>query len=192
MDPFDLQQELEALAGNAYNPDLAQQDTPEPISATIKRWQTLFGLSSGDAIDSIMAHRNNLTRARISDDHWQMVQRDKEAQGYDREAYEHELDVQKKKATVSNLLPTSEAVATAGALTYLVQLNGPLATPETVKRVTGMTALPVVVRGESVEDGRAVSLCCVDEQAKQALLHWAASEGNGFEPTLLVNPRSLR
>ena len=32
-----LHQELEALAGNAYNPDTNDQQTSEPISTTIKR-----------------------------------------------------------------------------------------------------------------------------------------------------------
>jgi hypothetical protein len=190
MDDYTLQLELETLAGNAYNLDLDNNiTTNEPISTTIIRWHTLFNISHSDAIDRIMEHRNNLTRTRIPNAHWDEVEAEKTALGYDREAYEYELDLQKKKALLPALLP---AATENSSVSYLVELSGPLDTAEKVRVAAGLEAVPEVVGGRSVEEDRAVLLCCIDADAKSALLQWAANEGGGFEPTILVNPTSLR
>lgn len=192
MDDYQLQQELEALAGNAYNPsDRDENAAAEPISTTMSRWQRLFGLSAEDAVDRIMDHRNDLTRSRVSDDHWSTVEDEKEALGYDREAYEYEIGLQKKKATLPDLVPTANE-GNDSTITYLVELTGPLDTVDKVRTAANMDTMPPLVSGTSAEDGRAVSLCCVDSTGKAAILHWASTEGGGFEPTILVDPRSLR
>ena len=188
MDDYALQQELEALAGNAFNPGLEDGTSPEPMMDTVKRWQKLFRLSDDAAIDRIQEHRNNLTRTRISDAHWDMIRSEKEANGYDRESYEYELELQKKKAVLPDLLPS----AGHGNLTYLVELNGVLDTPDKVQQAAGMHETPAVVTGRSLEKGCPVWLCCIDGAAKDTLLKWAADEGGGFEPTILVNPKSLQ
>ena len=189
MDDYRLQQELEALAGNAYNPDLENEEShSEPMSTTIARWERLFNLFPDEAVDRIMDHRDNLTRTRVSDAHWEMLQSEKEPEGYDREAYEYELELQKKKAALPNLIPAAED----SSVTYFVEMRRPLNSPEKVRQAARMVDLPAVVSGKSVEEGRAVWLCCIDSTAKTAVLHWAAGEGRGFEPTILVNPQSLR
>ncbi|KAK4541567.1 hypothetical protein LTR36_007864 [Oleoguttula mirabilis] len=192
MDDHSFQQELEALAGNAYNPDpLDTSGKPEPISATMARWQKLFHLSPDEAVDRIMDHRNNLTRTRVSDAHWDTVRSEKEAEGYDREAFEYELEVQKKKAQLPDLVPAAEGDA-GNRVTYLVELSGRLDTLEKVQQAACLEVMPEVVAGRSVEEGRAVQLCCINGTAKTAILRWASKEGGGFEPTILVDPRSLR
>ena len=187
MDDYTFHQELEALAGNAFNPDL-DHTKPEPMSDTIARWEKLFKLSRDEATVRIMDHRNNLTRSRISDDHWDLVYHEKEAEGYDRETYEYELNLQRKKAALSDLLPALEG----SRVTYLVELDGPLDSPEKVQRAAEINEVPLVVSGRSVEQGRMVWLCSIDGSAKTALLRWAANEGGGYEPTILVNPKSLQ
>lgn len=182
---FDLQQALEALAGNASTPTTSPN---EPMSATLSRWQRLFNLSADDAIDRIQAHRNNLTRPRVSDAHWDMIRAEQEAAGYDREAYEYELERQQRRAALADAVPAVEGSGVA----FLVELSEPLESAEVVRRVAGMAEVPAVVSGRSVEEAREVELCCVDEAAKAAVLRWAAEEGKGFEPTILVDPRSLR
>ncbi|KAK5173456.1 uncharacterized protein LTR77_002137 [Saxophila tyrrhenica] len=175
MDDLTFHQSLEALATNAYNPDLSTNDSPsEPISQTISRWHALFSIPESTAVDRILEHRNNLTRIRVSDAHWEAVEAERVASGYDREAYEYELELQKKRALLPELMPESEGAFT---VTYLVELAGPLESPEKVQRAA---------------EGREVSLCCLDGAAKNALLRWAAEEGGGSEPTILVNPKSLR
>ncbi|KXS95990.1 hypothetical protein AC578_8107 [Pseudocercospora eumusae] len=192
MDDYELQQELEALAGNAYDPNNNHGNmTAEPISTTMSRWQRLFGLSADDAVDSIMDHRNDLARSRVSDDHWHTVEVEKEMLGYDREAYEYEIGLQKKKATLPDLVPTADEESDS-AITYLVELTGPLDAVDKVRTAANMDGMPPLVSGTSTEDGRAVFLCCVDGKGKSAILHWASTAGGGFEPTTLVDPRSLR
>ena len=192
MDDYTLQQELEALAGNAWNPDVSDENSnPEPISATMARWQKLFNISADEAIERIMDHRNNLTRTRVSDDHWDTVREEKESSGYDREAYEYDLELQKKKAVLPSLLPTAEN-DTDSSVTYLVELTGRLDSVEKVRIAAELDSEPEVVRGHSEDTFRPVKLCCVDSAAKTAILQWASIEGGGFEPTILVDPRSLR
>lgn len=188
---FILQQELEALAGNAYNhePDETVKQA-EPISKTMARWQKLFGLSQDDAIDSIMDHRNNLTRTRISDAHWDTVRNEKEDDGYDKEAYEYELNLQKKRAALPEMLPATESADSS--ITYLIELSGPLDDVERVQQAAEMQDSPETVSGRSLEEGRSVQLCCIDGQAKKNILQWAVRRGGAFEPTILVNPRSLQ
>lgn len=147
MDDNLLQHELESLASNAYNPDgPSTSSQPEPISATISRWNRLFNIPGDDAVDRIMEHRNNLTRTRVSDEHWDAVRADKEGQGYDREAYEYELEMQKRMANLVNLLPVAEGEAEE-RMTFLVELSGPLGTVDAVQRAAGMGEAPEVVGG---------------------------------------------
>lgn len=190
MDEFTLQEELEALAGNAPNSVHEQVSELEPIKDTVARWQKLFSLPQDTAVDLIIDHRNNLTRTRISDELWETVRLEKESQGYDREAYEYEIDLHKKNALLPSLVPTQADFQSS--IAYLVELSGALESAERVQHAAKMASLPSVVNGESVEDGRPVSLCCVDGSAKNEILKWAASEGGGFEPTILVDPRSMR
>ena len=77
MDDYTFQQELEALAGNAFNPDFNADTVLEPMEATIDRWKKLFNLSGDEAVDRIQEHRNNLTRTRITYDHWEMIRSEK-------------------------------------------------------------------------------------------------------------------
>jgi hypothetical protein len=191
MDDLALQNELEALAGNAYNPNLPEDGTlPEPISTTIARWNSLFEIPGDDAVDVIMEHRNNLTRTRISDEHWEAVRTSKEPQGYDREAYEYELDLQKRKANMGNIVPVDDEAESR--VTYLVELSGPLEGLEVMQRAAGLNEAPPMVDGWSVEEGRSVQMCIVGNKEKRAILKWAAEQGGGFEPTILVNPKSIQ
>lgn len=193
MDDAALQLELEALAGNAYNPNLPSDDTPpEPISVTIARWNKLFSFPDDSAIDRIMEHRNNLTRTRISDEHWEAVRQSRQSEGYDREAYEYELDLQLRKAKMGNLVPVEKDSELEGSkMTYLVELSGPLESLEVLKRAAGLEDDPQRVDGWSVEGRRSVEMCIVGGREKREILRWAAEEGGGFEPTILVNPKSM-
>lgn len=188
-----LQLELEALASNAYNPNLPSDETqPEPISTTIARWNKLFNFPDDSAIDRIMEHRNNLTRTRISDEHWEAVRRVQEPEGYDREAYEYELDLQLRKAKMGNLVPVEEDEdLESSTMTYLVELSGPLESLEALKKAARLKEDPQRVNGWSVEERRSVEMCIVGGKEKREILRWAAEEGGGFEPTILVNPKSM-
>lgn len=189
MDDHTLQEELEALAGNAYNPAEDSESKPEPMKTTVARWQKLFNLPQDTAVDAIMEHRNNLTRTRVSDTLWETVRPERESQGYDREAYQYELDLQKRKAALPDITPAANE--SPSTMSYLVELSGPFTSAEIIQQAAKLKSLPPVVSGENVEDGRPVSLCCVDGTAKAHILQWASTEGGGFEPTILLDLRSL-
>ena len=192
MDDFALQSELEAMAGNAAFAMTGDEgEAPESIKKTMARWQELFEMDPDDAVERIMDHRQNLTRMWVSDEHWETVRDEAESQGHDRESYEYELELRKKKALLPDLMPVVDSSAD-DKMTYLVELSGPLTTPGDVQRAAGLEDEPPVVKGRSVEEERRVRLCCVDGKAKAAILRWASEAGGGYEPTILVDPRSLR
>ena len=180
------------MAGNAALPMMSDEgQAPESMKKTMARWQELFQLQPDDAVERIMDHRQNLTRMRVSDEHWGTVRDEAESQGHDRESYEYELELRKTKALLPDLMPGAGGSAD-DTITYLVELSGPLATPGDVQSAAGLEVEPPEVKGRSVEDERRVRLCCVNGKAKAAILRWASEKGGGFEPSILVDPRSLR
>ncbi|KAK3644136.1 hypothetical protein LTR56_004144 [Elasticomyces elasticus] len=193
MDDDALQAELEAMASNAgINETESGAENTEPMFTTIARWKHLFKLSPDTAVEKIIEHRNNLTRIRVSSEHWETVRDEQEVLGHDRESYEYELELaMKKRAMLPTLVPVADMSARE-TVTYLVELDGPLSSAEIVRETAGMEAVPPIVAGESVEEGRAVQLCCIDGTAKAAILRWASEEGGGYEPVILVDPRSMR
>jgi hypothetical protein len=86
MDPF---AELERMALNAQ----PEANNEEPSEEEVTRWQRLFHYSRSEATDLIQEHRSNISRQRVSDEYWELVREEKEAQWYDREAYEHDLEI---------------------------------------------------------------------------------------------------
>jgi len=69
----------------------------ELSDSAITRWQRLFCYTYAEAISRIEQHRSNFSRERMSDEHWEIVRCAKEADGYDREAYEHEIELGRTK-----------------------------------------------------------------------------------------------
>ncbi|KAK3677552.1 hypothetical protein LTR78_002402 [Recurvomyces mirabilis] len=173
MDDYALQSELEAMAGNAgMSMTNDEGQTAEGIGKTMARWQKLFKLEPDDAVERIMEHRQDLTRMRMSDDHWETVRNEAESHGHDRESYEYELELQKKRALLPDLMSVAGGPAD-DRMTYLVELSGPLATRSDVQRAAGLEHEPALVKGRNVEDERRVYLCCIDGKAKMAILTWA-------------------
>ncbi|KAF2720635.1 hypothetical protein K431DRAFT_226087 [Polychaeton citri CBS 116435] len=167
----------------------------EPIGRTTQRWQSLFHLSPDDAVDRLLAHRNNLTRPRVSDIHWDAVRESAESQGHDRESYEYELWLQQKRATLPSDATTAvESDVVDHRMRYLLELCGPLDSVQKAMRVAGLETVPEIRQGWSVENQQTVEVCCIDAAARAKVLKWSASDeagGGGWEPTILVDPRSL-
>jgi len=93
---MDLLSELENMASNVMDDSDAGPEL-ELSDSKITRWQLLFCYTRAEAISRIERHRNNFSRERISHEHWEMVRCAKEADGYDREAYEHEIELGRTK-----------------------------------------------------------------------------------------------
>lgn len=187
MDDYEIQQALESIASAAS----VLMDSTEPsteIAPTVQRWKKLFQLDDDDALDCITRHRNDLSRLRLSDAHWLMVREEMENAGYDREAFEYELNLEKSKALLDSDLSAVHG-STDDELCYLLELKGPLEDVATVCSVAGLNESPVVVKGTSTETWEAIRLCCIDAKARKTLLRWAVA--NGHDLTILVDPRSM-
>ncbi|TVY73486.1 hypothetical protein LSUE1_G007573 [Lachnellula suecica] len=181
---MDSLEELKQMARNATD---AQADGERPSEASIARWQNLFQYSRSEAADLILEHRNNFSRHRVSDEHWQLVQEEKEAQGYDREAYEHELEMsgRPKKSTghQGKKVLLSEAQA---RVMYLLKLEGPLNTSDRIREAGSLRASPEIIQG-SGDDGEA-AFCQIDRKAKYAISFWLRAQNLTFKPTLVRLP----
>jgi hypothetical protein len=110
-----------------------------------------------------------VTRERISDDHWELIKAEKEAAGYDREAYEHSLQLKDVFRGQSAAIPAPD-----GDLMLLFRLGGVLDSAEKVKEVAGMDEVPIVREGSS-ERGP-VKFCVVDQEAKKKLEEWLTQQ----------------
>ncbi|KAK0657285.1 hypothetical protein B0T16DRAFT_425566 [Cercophora newfieldiana] len=85
MEFHDLMSELESMATCAID------DQVDEIS--VQKWQSLFGYSHSAAQDKIKSHRADISRNPLSDTQWDLIRTEKEAVGYDKEAYEHSLSL---------------------------------------------------------------------------------------------------
>lgn len=197
MDSFD---ELERMALNATpgastNADLSKDNAiPEdwtnghPSEGDIARWQQLFKYPRSQAWDLIERHRNDISRQRIPDELWQMVRENKEAAGYDCEAYEHELaiaGISKAKPDVGQEKTVTNSPSQAHAI-YLLKLEGPLGTPEKVREATSSAELPEVIQGSG--DGGDAAFCRVNGNEKIAIALWLGRQKSSFNPTFVRLP----
>jgi hypothetical protein len=78
---MDLFEELERMALNAFE-EREDEERYGPSPEWVSRWQKLFNYSAVEAANFIEEQRKDFSRNRISDEHWDFVQRDMEARGY--------------------------------------------------------------------------------------------------------------
>jgi hypothetical protein len=110
-----------------------------------------------------------VTRERITDDHWALIRDEKEALGYDREAYEHSLQLPQVFKSQSATIPTTSA---DGEMMMLFRLGGLLDSPEKVKEITELDELPVVKEG--MGEMGLVQFCVVNLEVQKKLEEWLA------------------
>ncbi|TAQ87655.1 hypothetical protein B7494_g4038 [Chlorociboria aeruginascens] len=174
MDAFD---ELERMARNAAEPE--SQASPSDIA----RWQHLFSYSYDQAKQLIEQQMDDYVRARVSDEHWDMVRHDWEARGYDRQAFEHELSIGRNSTVITGV--SSKISASQARTHYLLKLEGSLNTAEKIRIAAGMQQLPRCRQGQGEEE--AAAFCEVDGVQKQAITAWLASQTgtSNFKPTFV-------
>ncbi|WEW57119.1 hypothetical protein PRK78_002579 [Emydomyces testavorans] len=176
---MDILGELEAMAQNAMdipNIEDVERDVPDD---TVNRWQTLFGYAPDEASESIKRHRTNLTRPRVSDQHWALVREAKEAEGHDRESYEYSM-------TINQVHPASWAKSTEPTLSksmFLLKLEGLLHTPEKIQEAAHLATPPQIHEGWD-EDGHSMRFVILDAAAAVHLK--TKFDGRAFQPTLFV------
>jgi hypothetical protein len=161
MDPFE---ELERMAQNAT----ASKST-EPTEGEISRWRRLFNYSRLEAIALINAHRSDVTRIQIPDEHWALIKEEREAAGYDRETYEHSLQLKDVLNSQSTVVHDAE-----GKAWCLIRLGGLLDSAEKVKEVAGLEEVPDVTEGQN--DMGIANFCMVDEEAKKKIEQWVEQQ----------------
>ncbi|MCJ1248252.1 hypothetical protein MMC30_005469 [Trapelia coarctata] len=177
MDPFE---ELERMALNAVAEYTLTSDA-EPSHDEIERWQRLFRYSYSDAADQL---RCNLARARITDEHWDLVRLEKEADGYDREAYEHSMQNGQSTCSQPNdQAPEAESSGRGNNAVYIFKLGGPLAEPRQIQTAAGLSSFPNLIKGFG-EQGIS-SFCRVDTMAKRAIEEWLSREQVSYKPTFI-------
>lgn len=179
MDAFE---ELEQMALNAAEePHDETDDTPS--AADISRWQSLFSYTYADATNSIKQHRTDYSRIRVSADHWEMVKAGKVAQGYDREAYEHELNIGGVRKPNTAYIGTSATISPAQArAAYVLKLENALDSALKVQEAAGLEEPPPTIQG-TAEDDEDASFCRINGSAKHAIMQWLLAQHISFRPT---------
>ncbi|KAK2759405.1 hypothetical protein FQN54_002883 [Arachnomyces sp. PD_36] len=185
---MDLLAELESMAVNVVD-DIDD----EPEIETIKRWQTLFQYSYTEAIDHIKKNYCNLSRPKVSDEHWALVRSKKEIEGYDRDAYEYSLTLEQTKKHAAG--PENAATATAKPTEaqkrakYLLKLEGFLNSAEKIREVGSLMSTPSVISGtsDSETDGSEDTgfFCHINYVEKQAIVNGLSDLNVDFRPTFI-------
>lgn len=73
-----------------------------------------------------------------------------------------------------------------GGKAYLLQLSGPLSSPETVRTIAGLPAAPKTLAGSSEEDESDARFCQIGSTAKQAVIAWLDQHHPSFRPLLVT------
>ncbi|KAI1063174.1 hypothetical protein LB507_005536 [Fusarium sp. FIESC RH6] len=133
---MELLDELELMAQAAS----ALQENDEDMESTVTRWQKLFGYSVSTAEFKIKDHRKNALDFIISDDHWFVVRDRMEAEGHDRESYEHFYNYrQATHDVINNQNLSMKERRMLRALGFLVKLEGPFSTVRSIIQAAGLS-----------------------------------------------------
>ncbi|KAI4595463.1 hypothetical protein KJ359_006809 [Pestalotiopsis sp. 9143b] len=149
-----------------------QDSTPE--SDTVERWAKLFSYTHTEAQDKIQQSRNDLNRTTITIGHWDMIRDQKEAEGHDKESYEHYLDISKQARQISrhtSSLPTM-ILAKPKPARFLLKLDGPLSDITIIQQAANLSRLPKLRKGTD-DSGHPVRFCEIDSLARDQITAFA-------------------
>ena len=178
---MDLFAELESMAVNAVDDDSVGF---EPSEDEIQRWQTLFAYSHSEAVEQIKNQKGDYSRRRVSDDHWDLVRLEKEAQGFSRNAYEHWMKMGGQSAYSHGETKYVDTPASqANSSSYLILLEGILNTPKSIQDAANLSELPHTVQADS--ETRDAVFCEIDGTIKQSIENWLSQQKSTFKPTFI-------
>lgn len=177
---MDLFDELENMATNVA--DECDADI-EPDKEEIARWQELFAYTYAEAVEQITSQENDYSRSKVSDDLWALVESQKEAQGYSRKAYEHEIKMGGRIRASRDQRVTTSICASEASPTYLVLLKGVLSTPEKIQAAAKLPEPPQAIQASS-QTGDSV-FCRIDSNIKQAIESRLLQQKSTFIPTFV-------
>lgn len=169
------QQQLEDFAIEVSRPD--QEPTPEELS----RWHNLFGYSAAEALVIIERIRAIINGQRLSGEQWDLIRAEREAEGHNRETYEHQLQLWSTNSRF-NHRPRNLAQA-SDTSSYIFKLGGLFTDIESLRRAVGVSA--EARRGEG-EEGDA-DFACVDGAAKRVIEDWLETQSppTNYRPTFI-------
>ena len=176
---MDFFQELESMATNVT---LDADTESHPSEKEITRWQTLFGYSHQEAIDHLEALQHDLSRYRVSNDHWDLIRAEKESEGYSRGAYEHWVGTLRQSKPSHQVSSSIETSTSSGS--YLVLLEGALSTPDIIQDIVNLSEPPKVIQATSEETSDAM-FCRIDGDTKRSIENWLSHQKSTFKPTFV-------
>jgi hypothetical protein len=130
----------------------------------------LLGGKSFSTILTLKQQISNYSRRRMSDKHWEMIERGKVAADYDRGAYEHELEIsgRPKSKLFHNRRGEAQPFSAQPGFIYLVKLEGILDTPEKIHHIAKLSRLPVALHA-SGDDGDAAFFDRINGRERYAI-----------------------
>ncbi|KAF5979590.1 hypothetical protein FBULB1_5665 [Fusarium bulbicola] len=161
---MDILDELEAMAQAVS----AFQDDDNIPESTIVRWQKQFGYSAAMAKKKILERRKDSLHFTVSDDHWTVVRDRMEAEGHDRESYEHSYN---------------HAV-------FLIKLEGPFSSVQAVIQAADLwSPSSTEVLPATNLYGQPCSFFKINGMDKLAIEAWLKEHPHpGFTPTIIKDP----
>ena len=172
-----LLEELERMSVNAIDSfldDVSEDD--------IKRWQTLFTMGHEEARDKIQRYKEEIDRQRFSDELWHDIQASKEAHGHDRESCEYDLFCRSRVKSAISPAPASHP---SNILRGLI-LGGPLATPEHIQSIAGLTKPPTTTTAESSDPNTSSKFCYITAAEEHLILQGLLNLNISYEPHFIT------
>lgn len=177
----------EALELMAQGQATTYQDSAHE-SHTAERWTKLFGYTHAEAQDKIEQSRNDLNRTTITLEHWDMIRDEMEAEGHDKESYEHYLDISKRARHVSQ--PTSSQPTMAlvkKPARFLLKLDGPFSDITIIQQAAALPHPPKIREGTD-DSGRPVRFCEIDSLARDQITAFAQQNALSYNVTTNILP----
>jgi len=180
MDPFE---ELKRMESNAKANDVRVSEDDDLFSEQVANWQRIFHYSWTEAIVKIEEHRADIARPTVSDEVWILMR--SKLDGYDREAFEHELSLNQTSPSRPAASVDSKAVLQPVTQVLLKlgrgDLSEPLSTRDEVQAAARMSAATKVFTGDG-EDGGGVTFCQLDTIAQEHVRSYLIKIGSRFQP----------
>ena len=117
-------------------------------------------------MENIKRHRTDLGRLAITNELWEDIRESKEAQGFDKDAYEHLLTTQAERAGFQFSVPLQLSQGSTSSA-YLLKLEGLLSDPSQVK---ALIQFPEPLKIEVDKSDPEMRFCQVSAQQRNTLL----------------------
>ncbi|KAH6661286.1 hypothetical protein BKA67DRAFT_654409 [Truncatella angustata] len=150
----------------------------------VEKWQKLFGYAPPEAASKIEQHRNDLNRTVITLAHWGMVRDEKEAEGYDKESYEHSIDILKHDQSPSPTYTAANVSNKTKAAMFLLKLEGPLMDVKMVQEAAKLAQPPELLMGHG-DSGCQTQFYKIDSLARDNILDFSGQQAPPFAPTII-------